>query len=178
LEATLKDDGNFDVGAIAWSLDGNFIAVANQGSQIQIWDVSAVLSGGTAQQVATFENIPANAMMWSPDSHQIAVGVANNVVILDATTGHATSNLIGHEDTVIVVAWSPDGTRLASSGLDHAIRIWDVGTGEAIALILESYVIRAIAWSPDGTQLAYGSDNGSIRIIPVPVTDEVIITPP
>src|SRR5262249_13714763 len=67
--------------------------------------------------------------------------------------------LIGHEDTVQVLAWSPGDKLLASGGgdADRTLRLWTPATGRSVLAPLEHAAgLSTLAWGTDGRTLAAG----------------------
>ena len=95
----------------------------------------------------------------------IAIGLASNVVLLDAITGRRTSVLSGHKRTIRSLEFSLDATLLLSRSADGAVSIWDVQTGGVIRTLNDgTSTILTFSISPDGTTIALGARNGAIRL--------------
>lgn len=174
IKASLGQNTGPDITSLAWSPDGSRLAIGNGASEVQIWDVAQIASGGLAEQLTTFPNLLVTAIEWSPDGSRIAIGGKNNVVILDASTGQQLEDYIGHTATVISIAWSPDNTRLASGSLDNTVRVWVAQSGELINSFQASGAVMSVAWSPDGTQLAFGTASGGLQIVDVPPLTPIV----
>src|SRR5262249_12580355 len=69
---------------------------------------------------------PATAMAFGPGG-LLAIGSGGRLHVLDLESRRML-RLVGHEDTVAVVAFTSDGT-LISGGRDHAVRLWDARAG-------------------------------------------------
>jgi WD40 repeat protein len=107
-----------------------------------------------------------DAVDWSPDGSQIAIGGGSSgcaerpdldyaVSILNAETLAIEAQFLGHTCRITSLEWSPDSMRIASSSIDGSGRVWDLATGELLASTQTPTLGRGeIAWSPDGTKLA------------------------
>jgi WD40 repeat protein len=168
--AYLGENSGPDVAYPVWSPDGSRIAVANDDSEIQVWDVSQIPNGGSGQLLATFPNWSASTLIWSPDSSRLAAGNQNDIVVLDASTGQLLGSYTGHTDIVISIAWSLDGNYLASGSLDDMVLVWQVQTGELMDSFQVTGPVRTLTWSPDGSKLAYGSLRDSEITIVTPAS--------
>ncbi len=60
----------------------------------------------------------------SPDDSSLAVGLGNEVILLDNLSFEVKSVLVGHP--VRILAYSPDGRTLASGSSDGTIMVWDL----------------------------------------------------
>lgn len=152
---------NSSFGPVAWSPDGQFIAVS-AGDVITIHDQESFSEltriRGHLGNVTT--------LSWSPDSRFLASGASNDTIIhvWDVSTGTEAYALRGHDGWIRNVVFSPDGSTLASGATDLEIRIWDITSQRTIhTLTGHTDLIGGLAWSPDGTQLASASRDGSVR---------------
>lgn len=108
---------DFSAYACAWSLDGNWMAVAHSnGSGLTLYSVS----GGVFTKVAQPASPPNSrclAVAFSPDSRFLAVGGVSNddVWIYDLSGGAPVKVAIplATFGTVLALDWSADGTKLA-----------------------------------------------------------------
>ncbi len=145
---------NAEVKGVAWSPDGNELAITEAAGGIGIWDVrSGVLlkhvwaHGGTAYSPS-----------WSADGRMLAACIDRTVVIHAASDLRLIRRLSGHSDVVWDIALSPGSSLIASASDDETIRIWDLSRGTEIA-VLEGHtgLLRAIQFSPAGEFLASAS---------------------
>ena len=94
----------------------------------------------------------------------IAIGLAYNVVLLDAITGVRTSVLCGHTDLIFYLAFSQDGTLLMSGSKDMTVRVWDVQTGGVVRTFSSNHIptISCASISSDGATVALGTYDGAV----------------
>ena len=119
----------------------------------------------TCSRTMMFEDEPEACAHWGDI---IAIGLGNDVVLLDAITGITTSVLCGHTDTIHCLASSQDGTLLMSGSEDGTVRIWDVQTGGVIRTFDHhpaNYFAASI--SSDGAMVALGTYDGTVRLCDV-----------
>ena len=106
-----------------------------------------------------------NAIVYSPDSRFIAVGMDNNVQIFDSASGNLSQTFFGHKDWVRTLDFSPDGNILASGSFDNTIKLWQVDSGRELATLSgHTSSIRSVAFSPNGSLLASGSFDKTIKL--------------
>ena len=153
--------GKGGISAIAYSPDGNRLAVANN---IGIWIYDAhslveldLLTGHTETTTST---------AFSPDSQTLASSSYDETVRLwDVNTGTLKSTLTGHTKWINSIAFSPDGTILAGGSSDKAVHLWDPVSGEHKAtLVGHTRTITTIAFSPDSKTLASGAWDNTVRL--------------
>ncbi|MBX3081390.1 MAG: WD40 repeat domain-containing protein [Anaerolineae bacterium] len=151
---SLKSLGS--IGRMAWSPDGNLLAISTS-SNVWLYDLSS-------NNLDALYDVGGAGIAFSPDGLLLAVGGTSpdNVIrLVDAKTRGEVRTMTGHSDSVTGVAFSPDGKKLASSGreADNTVRLWNVDTGENITVIEVPDVqgVFSVAFSPDGKWLAYDS---------------------
>ena len=96
-----------------------------------------------------------NAIQFSPDGTQIAVGSSIGVWIYDLKTGKEIDMLPGRSQSI---AFSPDGRFIASGGGKFAFRggglqLWETATGQKVALTDGHRSASALQFSEDGKTL-------------------------
>ena len=94
-----------------------------------------------------------------------AIGALSDAIRLNPRHGPW---LVGHTDSVRLIAWSPDGRGLATASWDNTGRLWDAASGQEIAVLKgHENSVTHIAWSPDGRRLATASGDNTARMFPV-----------
>ena len=148
--------------AVAYSPEGNHLAIGDAKGILQVWD----LMTGQAVLFCSGHSAAINSVAYSPDGQQLATGSDDKTVKLwDAQRGECIRTLAGHEDGVRSVAYSPDGQQLASGSDDKTVKLWACERGECICTLAgHENLVLSVAYSPDGQQLATGSDDSTVKL--------------
>lgn len=154
-----------EVGALAFSPNGKWLASSHKDGAIRLWDVKT----GRISRTMPGPQQEIWSIAFSPDGGILAAGSNDKTIRLwDMQQYVALHTLTGHRGDVLEVAFSPDGKMLASASRDSTIRIWDVATGAAKHTLLgHAGPVRTLAFSPDiskGMLLLSGSSDRSIRL--------------
>ena len=156
-----------------FSPDGNQVAFAWEGENLDNWDIWVTMVGSTETRRLTTD--PAVDMLpsWAPDGRQIAFVRSSRLG--SAGTIHVVSPLGGSDRRLSEqpvawgrLSWSPDGRWLATAaggfGLvtqleARGVRLVAVADGAAHSITSPSAPIYHVdpAFSPDGRHLAYAS---------------------
>jgi eukaryotic-like serine/threonine-protein kinase len=117
--------------AVAFSPNGQYLAVGRDDSTVEVWDVASV------KNVYTYfgQTTDVFTLAWSPDGQRIASGSGDGTVqIWDALTGGHVYTYRGHADyywghftsgqAVDTLAWSPNGKQIASGSTDNTVQVW------------------------------------------------------
>jgi WD40 repeat protein len=108
--------------SVAWSPNGNSLAVGYFDNTVKIWDF------GTKQNTSTLSGHSGavNSVAWSPNGEYLASGSDDGTVKVWKVSNGKEVASFKHLDIINSVAWSPDGKLLASACVDRDVYIWDV----------------------------------------------------
>ena len=152
--------GNTYVLDVAFSPEGELLAIAGSDGSIRLWDFGK----DNIRHTPIESVVSINSVAFSPNGRMLASGAADDTVRLwDVRTGKILHTLTEHQDKVQSVAFSPDGQTLASGAFDNNVYLWDVHTGEVLDRFNHQDWIFSVAFSRNGKKLA-SSGVGSIRI--------------
>jgi len=160
--------------SIAFSPDGNSLAVANQGT-IVFWDMATCTQKGEALSTAMWEksNIPGGSgridnLAFSPDGSDLAVGAGDNFIVLDLAAGKPKYEpIVIHPNyPVSSIAYTKDGSLLALGMGDKTVVLIDPVTGKQIGqpLIGPRGGVSSVDISPDGQHLIAGDWNARVLL--------------
>ena len=151
---------------LAFSPDGNTLAVSGNDRTIQLWDL------GTRQPIGglmTGHHSTASALAFSPEGDALASGgcglfdaggecLEGEIFLWDLSTGDVQAYPPVHNTFVLQLAFSPSGDFLVSRGMNRIV-LWDTATAEAVHTFMdipETQMLSAFSLSPDGATLATG----------------------
>ena len=153
--------GKGEINGLAFSLDGNELAVA---SSTGIWmysvdtgDELALLTGHTAE---------VRMLVFSPDGKILAsTGDDSTTRLWNTESGQQLAVLSAGRGSHSLIAFSPDGTTIVTGNRNGTIQTWDVAIGDRLAMLTgHTGSIVALAFSADGKILASASESQDTTI--------------
>ena len=144
----LKSDQR-TVDVLAFSADGQQIALTGNSGEVEIWDV------GTARRLRTIKgSSPVFALAFSPDGRQLAASSAEskiNVWQLERDQLPVSFNVPG--GPVYSIKYTPDGNRIAAGSRDGLIRLYSTD-GQLLHAFGDIISAIAVVDLPDGARIA------------------------
>jgi small GTP-binding protein len=148
---------------LAWSPDGQLLAVPTQAGAVELWNpVSGIKEGDIDARMGTW--IPSVA--WSPDGRYIAAGCGDGIArlwVVASGERYLPAGLPRNRLKGTLVAWAPNG-RVLATAMSTICQIWDTKSWEA-DIIDFTGKIASIAFSRSGT-LAIAGTTGAIVFWP------------
>ncbi|MBD3885758.1 hypothetical protein IFO70_29020 [Phormidium tenue FACHB-886] len=147
--------------SVAFSPDGQTIAVGDSNGTIYLWNIS------TTQLLGTFEGH--KGWVWSvafnPDGRMLASGSTDGSVRLwDVESGRCLQVITDHECCVWSVSFSADGQQLVSGSEDKTVRLWNL-QGQCLRVLQgHTQSVYSVHFSPDQQTLASSSNDTTVRI--------------
>jgi WD40 repeat protein len=154
------------VSNLAFSADGNWLAIATQDGFVRTWSTAPLELTSTIVAGGAFE---AGPISWSPTEPLIAAGVLQQILVTDVIAQQYTSyNESQPATTLQALSWSADGLFVASSYYQEStssgfINVWEPDFSSSFGdLTLRFTVVGndSIAWSPAGSELAANRRGG------------------
>ncbi|QDV42484.1 translocation protein TolB [Stieleria neptunia] len=153
-----------EVGRIAWSPNGRYVAAPSKDGRVKIWDVQQ----GTQFRTITAHREPAMSLDWSPDGKRIAVGsIDSTASVWTLKSTRASRRLRGHKKWVNDVAWSPCGRFIATASQDSTIGIWNAKDGRHLHWFEDhERPVNCLAWfkAKEDLWLVSASDDRTLRL--------------
>ena len=147
----------------AFSPRGDRIAIINDDSRFEVWDVRTL----TNLVSLTGPKTCVVGIEWSPDGRWIVCGEQRDVLWLrDANTFEKRFEWPCPSGLPLkALAFSPDSEWLAAAGNDHTTRVWSTRSGQLVAQLTNHTAwVRAVAFAPDGKRLATASGDQTLRL--------------
>jgi WD40 repeat protein len=152
-----EGDGNTTNQAVAFSVDGMFVA-GGGGGDIRVWDVA------TKRLLHHFQVRGAvMGLVFSADGKTLfATGSFAESPRWDLASGKQLPPLKGRRSNNRNLALSPDGKALVSAGSDGTLRLLETTTGKDLHSLQHRGGVHCTTFSPNGKTLASAGSNGTI----------------
>ena len=152
------------ISSVAFSPDGKFLATADDGGTMKLWDVAAKKELATVDHLAN----PGGQVRFTPDGKTVIALGNTELAVLDVATAKrkppvAVADLPGGPTAFDI---SPDGKWAAVVGRS-SLRIYDLSTGTVKYAwdVHTNYGIRAVAFSPDSAHVATASTDHTALVV-------------
>lgn len=150
-------------GPVAWSPDGNYIAV--QGQNTSGNPALLILDGRSG--VLSYPPVDAQfqTLAWSPDSKWLIGGGTSGLKAwslpgVSLAPGLSSADLTGLQN-VLALAWSPDASSISVGDTDGVIQTLSLADGSLVDQFAVQQAVYALAWSPHNTNWAPAAADGS-----------------
>lgn len=136
---------------VTFSPDSQRVAVAGQGTSVQIFDAVS----GNVQQTLSGHDAKVLCLTFSPDGKYLATGSRDLTArVWDVKSGQQHMTLEGHTAEILHLAYNTDGTTLASSSRDTTVKLWNTADGKNVTTLEgHSDDVYGVQFSPDGSRI-------------------------
>jgi WD40 repeat protein len=157
-----------ELGAVALSADGRYIATGTTDGDIKLWDTDG-------EEIGRFGSIegPVGQLNFNADGTKlVSVGSDNAVTLWSVEDREEVGKFEGHKGGVLGVGFETRHGRILSAGNDGIVRVWDADSGVALARLISTTSGWAVIDSEgrfDGSlkavrDIAWTGDEGEIEI--------------
>ncbi len=152
-------NGEYVFRSLAFSGDGQLLAVGMGGGPARVWDVAG-RKVHTSLKDAGF----VSCLAFTPDGKTLATARVL-VQFWDTANGQERARLPAHKYPVTVLTVAPDGKTLASASDDGIVKVCDVAAGkERTEFKGHEGPISSLAFARGGRLLAVGATNGIVKL--------------
>lgn len=149
------------VTAVAFSPDGQQIALAEAGGQVRV--VPREENGLPTVTLPAGSNV--FALAFSPDGNRLAAALDDGrTLVWNLSTRTVLFTRIPETGRTLRLAYSPRGEILAGGNEDGGIWLWDGEGNQVNVLRGPSGMIFALAFSPDGKRLAASGEDPALYV--------------
>jgi WD40 repeat protein len=166
------------VNSIAWSADGQYLALASDNGKVYAWDntTNQLLFVKSYTQNDNADGPPnkMKAVMWS-QSNLLATSGDNGMVKICRIQGQKMAEVysfnLGQVGDVDCVTWSPDGQYLAfGTGDTSEVQIWHIvdqtfaKKPTSVRTLAHDSHVSSLIWAPQKNQLIVSTRGGLVRV--------------
>jgi serine/threonine protein kinase len=156
------DAGTGPVWSVAFSPDGNTLAMGLDDGSVRLWDAH---TGARKSRIQAHKR-PVWCVRFSPDGMMMATASDDGKVHLWDTQTNKEYDTLDLGTAVRAVAFSPDSKRIAAGTRSGSVRVYNAIDGKQL-IVTEGHtdgVVMGLAFSGDGTLLASGSGDRTVKI--------------
>lgn len=143
---------------MAYSQNGNYLAVASNQAKIQIWDLrlNKIVKGIQAFFPCEFT---------TDGKHLVAMNFTLGLGVWDVETGELVRDLNTDYELIQCLSMSKDGKYVAGAGFNGIVKVWEIETGKRIA-DLKGHVggILTLDFHPTKPWIASGGHDQTSRV--------------
>jgi WD40 repeat protein len=171
----------FEIESLAFSPDGQTLAVGGNFSAVQLWNVTTRTRTGSLAGVGIGSGCPITSLAFSPDGKTLTAGSPSGTVVWDVAARKQIQGPFGAEDNVYSSATFSLAGRLLAVSNGLTLQLWHIPSRQQIGAPFSSNknpddLVYAVAISPDSQVLAIGNADGTVQLWDI-ATDQEIGSP-
>lgn len=166
-ELTISNQDAQPVTAIAYSSNGQFLAVANRDHVIRLYGTQNGQLTSEGRELAR-QSQPVLAMRFHEINVLVSVAEDGTVKSRDILSGKLLQTTKLDLGLRAVAAIAPGRQPLIASGAPRTVQLWDYERGKRLHdFEVNDSFVAALAFTPDAKALVVGSTKGVVRVIDV-----------
>jgi WD40 repeat protein len=161
-EYSVAEDRDLAVDALAFSVDGRYIAAGNRVGIVSVFDMIK------RKQIAS---LPESGqwiigLQFDPQSRRLAIlsrkDVLNDaepgsVALWDFASSHTATPIGAHARRIISAEFNPDSSALLTASHDSTAKLWSCADGKLLATFAHGDALNSARFSPDGAKIVTSS---------------------
>lgn len=182
----IRNEGEIPIYAVAWSPDGNFLAVAMNRKEIHLYKLvksenyfleEVMIFNTLAMRHGSQHSKQILTLAWSPNGKWlVSAGIDKMINIWDVENldniKHVRSFLSAHYDYVRKVVWNKSSTEFFSCSDDGTVKLWKYNGSnfnEESSIVIkpseDNNAILSLAWHPDYNFFAVGLRDDTLALV-------------
>jgi WD40 repeat protein/serine/threonine protein kinase len=150
------------VTALAFSPDGQQLAVAGDAGDLAFWEVANIKERAALPVPKQVGQVA--SLAWAPDGKTLAAGVYAGVMLWDVAKREIRSGILDDFRPIQSLAWSPDGKTLATGHTAGLVKLWDPATSRLRrGFDQHNNNVNSLVFTPDGRMLLTGSEDRTVK---------------
>ncbi|MGB1204995.1 MAG: hypothetical protein ACPG5B_05075 [Chitinophagales bacterium] len=143
---------------VVFSPNSKYVAATSSDGRIGVWNMRNLQKEWESSKM----EIGINAIDFSPNCQQIAIGTADGMVFLYDAAGNEMANFVGHNAAVNSVAFSPDGKQVVSASSDKTAILWNLNGTILNTFVGHLKAINYATFSPSNKHIVTASQDGGL----------------
>ena len=164
--------GNPELGAMAFSPDGERLAVFDASGEVRIWSTAERLTHPL--RILLAREMRLSGLAFDAEGTKLALGGTERgrptVRVWDLRAPPAAEPLVlrrGGSHSLTAVAFDPSGHWIVTGHLLRGAAFWPLDESQPHSIAQHEGDVRSIAFTGDGERLVSSSDDGTVRVWPL-----------
>jgi WD40 repeat protein len=150
-------DPGDEADSVAFSLEGDTLAIGLRHGDIQLWDWQARQKMNTIQG----HKDRVSRLLYSPNRRfLVSASYDKYIKVWDVNSGRLVRDIPAHKLPVYDISITSDSRTLVSGGGDQMLKVWDMATGNKLDEFSYPGRVQAVSITESGTYAAAGGEAG------------------